>query len=120
MRDAAPPRTLSRFQWTGAEPRAVAAPPAGNPGDYPRMLYHPDGRTTVVDTPERHDRLKPDGWEIAPLACIDSARLRITASSAPITPWCGLCGAGRRGDPRGLGPCDISLELRKPHNQYNV
>jgi hypothetical protein len=32
------------------------------------MLYHPDGRTTVVDRPERHDRVKPDGWEMAPLA----------------------------------------------------
>jgi hypothetical protein len=32
------------------------------------MLYHPDGRTTVVDTPEEHARLTPDGWEMAPLA----------------------------------------------------
>ena len=47
--------------------------PAGRPGnsggaDYPRMLYHPDRRTTVVNTSEHHDRLKPDGWEMTPLA----------------------------------------------------
>jgi hypothetical protein len=48
---------------------AVAAPPAGMPGaDYPRMLYHPDGRTTIAETPEDHDRLMADGWETIPLA----------------------------------------------------
>jgi hypothetical protein len=70
LRDAASPPEVVAVQTNGSEPEAITAPPAGKPGpaDYPRMLYHPDGRTTVVDTPERHDRLKPDGWEMAPLA----------------------------------------------------
>lgn len=46
----------------------ATAAPSGPPGaDYPRMLYHPDGRTYVVETAEDHDRLKFQGWEIAPL-----------------------------------------------------
>jgi hypothetical protein len=41
----------------------------GRPGaDYPRMLYHADGRTLVVDGPEAHDQLIPDGWGTVPLA----------------------------------------------------
>jgi hypothetical protein len=32
------------------------------------MLYHPDGRTTIVETAEEHDRLTPDGWGTTPLA----------------------------------------------------
>jgi hypothetical protein len=32
------------------------------------MLYHPDGRTTIAETPEEHDQLTPDGWGPIPLA----------------------------------------------------
>lgn len=47
----------------------VAAPPEVIMShDYPRMLYHPDGRTIVVDTSEQHEQLAPEGWVIAPLA----------------------------------------------------
>jgi hypothetical protein len=67
-RDAVAPRDVVAVQTNGSEPEATAAPPAGKPDDYPRMLFHPDGRTTVVDTPEAHDRVKPEGWETAPLA----------------------------------------------------
>lgn len=40
----------------------------GNAGrnDYPRMLYHPDGNTVVVETPEEHDRLAKEDWGTAP------------------------------------------------------
>jgi len=40
----------------------------GNLGrnDYPKMLYHPDGRTVVVDTPEEHDRLHKEDWGTQP------------------------------------------------------
>jgi hypothetical protein len=78
LRDAASPSVVvavrangsKPIQTNGSAPEATPAPPAGkpNPADYPRMLYHPDGRTTVVDTPEQHDRLKPDGWGTIPLA----------------------------------------------------
>jgi len=70
LRNAAPPPDVVAVQTNRSEPEAIAAPRAGKPGaaDYPRMLYHADGRTTVVDTPEAHDRLKPDGWEMTPLA----------------------------------------------------
>jgi hypothetical protein len=68
LRDAAPRPPNSAIKSAPMQPA-----PAGKPGnsgcaDYPRMLYHPDGRTTVVNAPEHHDRLKPDGWEMAPLA----------------------------------------------------
>lgn len=35
--------------------------------DYPRMLYHPDGRTIVVVTPADHDALAQDDWGTVPL-----------------------------------------------------
>jgi hypothetical protein len=42
----------------------------GNAGraDYPRMLYHADGRTLTVDTPEDHDALMGSGWDTEPAA----------------------------------------------------
>lgn len=47
----------------------IAAPTAGKPDpDYPRMLYHADGRTLVVATPEEHGALTPEGWETIPRA----------------------------------------------------
>jgi hypothetical protein len=49
---------------------ASPAVKAGNTGsaDYPRMLYHPDGRTMIAATPEHHDHLMADGWGMVPLA----------------------------------------------------
>lgn len=49
---------------------AQTQPLTGNAGrnDYPRMLYHEDGRTIIVETPEEHDALHRDGWGQAPLA----------------------------------------------------
>jgi hypothetical protein len=40
----------------------------GNSGraDYPRMLYHADGRMLVVHTPEEHDGLMGSGWDTEP------------------------------------------------------
>jgi hypothetical protein len=36
----------------------------GNAGraDYPRMIYHPDGRTMQVETAAEEDGLRADGW----------------------------------------------------------
>jgi hypothetical protein len=72
LRDAA----QKAIQSASAQPASSStrtASSAGrpdNPGpdDYPRMLYHPDGRTTIVETAEEHDRLTPDGWGTIPLA----------------------------------------------------
>jgi hypothetical protein len=46
----------------------MSDPRPGNAGraDYPRMLYHADGRTLVVETPEEHDGLIGDGWDTVP------------------------------------------------------
>jgi len=43
---------------------------AGNSGrgDYPRMLYHADGRTCIVETPEEHEPLHAQGWDTQPPA----------------------------------------------------
>jgi hypothetical protein len=40
----------------------------GNAGrdDYPRMLFHPDGRTMVVDDPAQEDPLLHEGWSQKP------------------------------------------------------
>ena len=51
-----------------SEERAVVRPGNSQRGDYPRMLYHPDGRTRVVETPEAHDELHAEGWDIIPPA----------------------------------------------------
>jgi hypothetical protein len=32
------------------------------------MLYHADGRTRVVQTPEAHDELHAEGWDTVPPA----------------------------------------------------
>jgi hypothetical protein len=42
----------------------------GNAGraDYPRMVYHPDGRTRQVETAEEENALLPDGWGQKPSA----------------------------------------------------
>lgn len=68
LRDAGPtapdPTSRARPCSQLAHPRPQGDP---NPGcaDYPRMLYHPDGRTTIAATFEQHDRLNSDGWEMA-------------------------------------------------------
>jgi hypothetical protein len=72
LREAEQRPPISTIQSATTQPARTPSP-AGRPdnsggADYPRMLYHSDGRTTVVDTPEQHDRLKPDGWGMAPLA----------------------------------------------------
>lgn len=40
----------------------------GNAGraDYPKMLYHPDGRTEVVADAEAHQKLHEEGWATTP------------------------------------------------------
>lgn len=40
----------------------------GNMGraDYPKMLFHPDGRTVVAATPEEHEALARDDWGTVP------------------------------------------------------
>jgi hypothetical protein len=41
--------------------------PVKEPGtDYPRMLYHADGRTIIAETPEQQDPLIADGWSTIP------------------------------------------------------
>ena len=72
LRDAAtPPADLNdqAAQTNECVSDAMAAPSPGqpDPADYPRMLFHADGTTIVVETPEQHDRLTPDGWGTIPL-----------------------------------------------------
>lgn len=54
----------------------------GNAGraDYPRMIYHPDGRTMIVDTPEHENKLRFDGWGQRPQA----AHMKRPVTQAPI------------------------------------
>lgn len=53
----------------------------GNAGrdDYPRMVYHPDGRTRIVATPAEENDLLPEGWQQTPPA--DFARPRPSPST---------------------------------------
>jgi hypothetical protein len=46
------------------DPDAIAEVISGH--DYPRMLYHGDGRTITVATPEEHDELMKAGWVTMP------------------------------------------------------
>jgi hypothetical protein len=67
LRDAAtPPADLNdqAAQANASASDAMAAPSPGQPGpaDYPRMLFHADGTTLVVQTPEEHARRMADGW----------------------------------------------------------
>lgn len=34
--------------------------------DYPKMLYHPDGRTMIAADAEEHRKLSHEGWEQTP------------------------------------------------------
>ena len=63
MSDQPPPDPLAPLV-----PEAAPVPP-GNLGraDYPRMLYHPDGSTMVVDSPGEHDELARQGWAQEPM-----------------------------------------------------
>lgn len=49
-----------------AMPEAVVRPGNASRADYPRMLYHPDGRTITVADPEEHDKLAKEGWDTVP------------------------------------------------------
>lgn len=49
-----------------AMPEAVVRPGNASRADYPRMLYHPDGRTITVASPEEHDKLAKEGWDTVP------------------------------------------------------
>lgn len=53
----------------------------GNSGraDYPRMLYHADGRTRIAQSPEEHDALMGDGWDTVPGA----AHLKPVVTQSP-------------------------------------
>lgn len=53
----------------------------GNAGrnDYPRMIYHTDGRSMVVASPEEEDKLRADGWGQRPSA----THLQRAATHAP-------------------------------------
>jgi hypothetical protein len=71
LRDAEPPTDGVAVEAQVSDPPAIAAQAAAlatTTHDYPRMLYHPDGRTTIVDTLEHHHRLEPEGWGTTPLA----------------------------------------------------
>lgn len=58
-------RAKARAMRNAAPDRHGVTPTAGP--DYPRMLYRGDGKMIIAHSPEEHDRLKPEGWEIAPL-----------------------------------------------------
>lgn len=45
---------------------APARPGNAGRNDYPRMLYQTDGRTLVVESPEEHDAMQREGWDIVP------------------------------------------------------
>lgn len=72
LREAAPTPDVIAIQANGSKPvAAITTRPSAEvfPGhDYPRMLYHPDGRTTIAATPEQHEALRPAGWGTNPLA----------------------------------------------------
>jgi|307.fasta_scaffold30880_2 hypothetical protein len=67
-----------------AQARAVP----GNSGriDYPRMLYHPDGRTIIAETPEEHDKLAREGWEQMPLPIHQQRPATTSASTSGTDP----------------------------------
>lgn len=46
--------------------KPAAVPGNAGPNDYPRMLYHPDGRTCTVQDPIEHERLGGE-WSQTPL-----------------------------------------------------
>jgi hypothetical protein len=85
----------------------MSGPRPGNSGraDYPRMLYHGDGRTVVVATPKEHDDLLKAGWDSVP----QSVHMRPAPSPAPIMAGGDPMGAMIRQilnevlDERGLG-----------------
>ena len=68
---------------------APARPGNADRNDYPRMLYQPDGRTLIVETPGEHDRLMADGWDTVP----SEVHTRNPATPAP---------ALSAGDPLGV------------------
>lgn len=68
LRDVALTPDVVAVQANGSEPMVAIGAEVFPDHDYPRMLYHPDGRTTIAATPEAHEALKPDGWGIVPLA----------------------------------------------------
>jgi hypothetical protein len=50
-----------------APPEAPAAPPAAPPiVEYPKMLYHPDGRVITVQTKDEEAKATKDGFEDTP------------------------------------------------------
>lgn len=61
---AAPQHAISHV--SEALPEAPARPGNASRADYPRMLYHPDGRTITVADPEEHDKLAKEGWDTVP------------------------------------------------------
>lgn len=79
----------------------------GNSGraDYPRMLYHADGRTLVVETPEEHDALMPEGWDTVPAEI--HLRPPVTQAAEMVS------------DPYGIGPL-IRQILNEVLNERNI
>ena len=47
---------------------APVLPGNAGPDDYPRMLYHPDGRTQVVADVAEHEKAHAEGWATVPSA----------------------------------------------------
>ena len=45
---------------------APVLPGNAGPDDYPRMLYHPSGRTMVVAGPAAHEQAHQEGWATTP------------------------------------------------------
>lgn len=86
----------------------MSDPRPGNSGraDYPRMLYHADGRTLVAQTPEEHDSLHAQGWDTVPA--------EIHQKPLP-TPSAAMAAS----DPYGLGPL-IRQILNEVLNERNI
>lgn len=71
-RDAAAQEPAGSHGFMHQAAPSAPVPPASRAdtasADYPRMLYHADGRTLVAETPEEHTTLMAEGWETTPLA----------------------------------------------------
>ena len=44
----------------------VAVPGNAGRDDYPKMLYHPDGRTAEVEGPAQDEAMRREGWSPSP------------------------------------------------------
>lgn len=84
---------------------APVRPGNSDRADYPRMLYHADGRTRIVENPEEHQSLHSEGWDTQPAPIHQKP---VVSSSAEMIP-----------DPYGIGPL-LRRILNEVLNERNI